>query len=941
MSDKRESDKRDDDDSSYAPWREAAAVLATFDPSALRPAPGSPVEPRPIARLLADSTLSYNADGAPRWSLRGNVRRKVLKGIKTPAVAAELLAANPDRPKDDVVQQMLEACLRREVPPMEELSSDQVAALARVAEWLPHSMQWVPSPEALRARLEVEDLLTPLRRLADEHFHGRRDELLTLRNHIEAEAPYGAVAQIDGPVGSPLKQTPARPLLLRGLGGVGKSTLLARLILDYQAAPEATRPVFAYLDFDRPHLSVQEPLTLLVEILRQLAAQIPEQRARCENARRALTEIIELGKEAVALESLGSSDLERENEIEVIAEALGAGRPEERPLLLVLDTFEEVQFTAGAYLRELWRLLKKMQEAIPRMRVVLAGRASVEGADLLEIPLGTFDEQAATTFLQAQGVKDARIAAMVARQVGGSPMSLRLAAHLLDQSGPFGPDDLADLATRRWVSHHLREGQIQAQLYKRILGHLHNDDVRRLAHPGLVLRILTADLIAEVLAEPCGVRLPDRARPEELLRMLSEEVALITVEHAQNPDGSDLLVLRHRPDVRRVMLDLLCDDQPAKVKDIRQRAVAFHAQRATLLDRAEEIYHRLCLGEGSAEVDSRWMPGLEGFLRGAIEEVPPAQRLYLASRVGVDLDARSREAADLLVWERVVEKAVSEHLRIGREESLQEALQILSERDERSPASPLLLVEAQIMERLGRLGDAHTLASLAATRYEQASAAALALQAHIVIARVDEQDGRPSRALERLMRVARAAAAYGDLLPVRVEALLGMARLLELNGSEDEVAVAQEELGEALLRSREEDIERHPRTYSLAAATVVERRPEAAKRVASILGIRVESLRKERRTMLDNHQQSRLMDALTSAYPSLSELERFLATGLMTRLHTISNPSNVRSAIFDVVRWFSARGQLGELLKAALLDQPNNEAFIELWSETIEGAGPS
>ena len=40
---------------------------------------------------------------------------------------------------------------------------------------------------------------------------------------------------------------------------------------------------------------------------------------------------------------------------------------------------------------------------------------------------------------------------------------------------------------------------LQGVLFRRILGHIHTPEIRQLAHPGLVLRRITPDLIKEVL----------------------------------------------------------------------------------------------------------------------------------------------------------------------------------------------------------------------------------------------------------------------------------------------------------------------------------------------------------------------------------------------------------------------------------------------------------
>ena len=49
-----------------------------------------------------------------------------------------------------------------------------------------------------------------------------------------------------------------------------------------------------------------------------------------------------------------------------------------------------------------------------------------------------------------------------------------------------------------------------------------------MAHPGLVLRRVTPDLILKVLAQPCGIEVPDEETARELFDELAREVSLVT-----------------------------------------------------------------------------------------------------------------------------------------------------------------------------------------------------------------------------------------------------------------------------------------------------------------------------------------------------------------------------------------------------------------------------
>ena len=67
-------------------------------------------------------------------------------------------------------------------------------------------------------------------------------------------------------------------------------------------------------------------------------------------------------------------------------------------------------------------------------------------------------------------------------QLGTSPLTLRLVAATLQRSGDLD-DDLLDL--KLW------EGRIDGELYRRLLDHIKDKEVQKLAHPGLTVRRIT------------------------------------------------------------------------------------------------------------------------------------------------------------------------------------------------------------------------------------------------------------------------------------------------------------------------------------------------------------------------------------------------------------------------------------------------------------------
>ena len=235
-----------------------------------------------------------------------------------------------------------------------------------------------------------------------------------------------------------------------------------------------------------------------------------------------------------------------------------------------------------------------------------------------ELPLTGLDEEAAVRYLLDRGVPDLVVARRIARQVGGSPMSLKLAAELVRQEGLTGGQ--LDIATREFLYIRVDDGVIQRQLYRRILGRIRNPDVKKIAHPGLVLRRLTPELILEALAVPCSLTISSLDEARALFEELKREVSLVTVAS----DGA----LEHRPDLRLLMLRLLEAEEPDRAQAIRELAVRHYKQRPPQpRERAEEIYLRLALGENTAAIDQRWIRGVERPLATVLQEFSGARYL--------------------------------------------------------------------------------------------------------------------------------------------------------------------------------------------------------------------------------------------------------------------------------------------------------------------------
>jgi hypothetical protein len=233
-----------------------------------------------------------------------------------------------------------------------------------------------------------------------------------------------------------------------------------------------------------------------------------------------------------------------------------------------------------------------------------------------------------------------------------------------------------------------------------------------------------------VLAAPCGLTLTPERDEFAIWSDLANEVALV---HLDKRDYS----LRHRTDIRRIMLQDLVDHvAPETVAAIDEAAVAYYFQQTGAAARAEEIYHRLRLAEPLPAIDARWLPDAAPYLKDALEDFTLARpRIWLANKLGVTLGANLRQQADLEEWEEQSTLAANRYLASGSPEP---ALALLRERPERSARSPLYALEAETLRFLGRLDEALTVARRGVEALSRAGANEAAVELLLKMAVIEE-----------------------------------------------------------------------------------------------------------------------------------------------------------------------------------------------------------
>jgi len=745
-------------------YLQAAAVLHCFSPETLRPLEEQYVHPQPRV-LLYDSIVAASGGlSEGLFTLKPAVRNEALRKFSSRTAMQMALAANPAHVMTDV-QQLWEVYLATgRFPPPAQMGYKMLNCFCQLLGWLAGIDTTLPPQSDIMPLLHQKSVLASFEHLVIANFTGREKELHILNEHIGNERL------------SFLKSlyTKRKPILaLYGPGGIGKSALVGRLLWENYQGKYPQRIPFAYLAFDQPNLRIETPFTILVEAVAQLALQLPELTALFSRfnevvrdyrtSQGGLKNRAEIsGTRTIRLETYHSSEAKLYSEFAALLDIISKQNNAKTPVLLVLDTFEEVQYRDRESLGAFWRMLAIIREEFPLFCVIIAGRAPVAdlGIDkdvLMEMPLERLALADSVTLLKALGVQDDALAKAVAGQVGGNPLSLRLAANLVaNDASSAGKGGIKGLSTSKWLFFQLDEQIIQGQLYRRILDHIHDENVRKLAHPGMVLRITSPGVILHVLAPVCKITIGNIYEAEVLFDTLKREHALVRMGESG--------ALVYRPEIRQAMIRLLQQDKYAEVRALHRAAVAYYNTRDDMEAKAEEMYHRLALGEDSYyELDRHWVKGIEQSIAANLEEYPDHVKVWLASRMALEVPRSIYANADIMEWERNITRKVK---RAMMELQLKWALELLGERKERSDQSPLFALEAKVymlMEnnaQAGRVLEAGV-EQVSGSTNRGRLAELFWLQAQVALLQKD-----PVLADERLEQAERSVAGAGNPIPL-------------------------------------------------------------------------------------------------------------------------------------------------------------------------------
>lgn len=591
----------------------AAAVQWTFDAAALPEADADALRPH-----VADMN-------ARRWSLPGDVRHAVLGDAGSLAVLQR--ARRSVAPVPSPGQRALDAILEGPPYDLAAVDEDELPYWLQATRWFADVVPELPKPADVDRRLKHLRVRGRPARMLRDGFRGRSRELQTLHRWYADD------------VGGPTAVT--------GIGGVGKTALVARFALDL---PHDT--VLLWLDFDRADLAPDDLLSVLRALREQVAIQVD------------------------GIDGRTSAQEDWRIALDELQDALVPHRFTRAPLL-ILDGFEVAQHAHGH--RQIWQLLEALVPVLPGLRVLVSGRASIgevrlDDRPVRELPLKGLPSEEAEAWLRRAGIGDSEVIAQVIAVTRGVPLGLQLAVRLLQAEG-----DLADVPAA------VREELVQGFLYQRVLDRVIDPDLREIARDALVLRRVTPEIGEIVLGR-------ERDDAHTLFERLQREVALVGDVLEGDPGAEQ--VLRLRPELRAAALDLLESADPDHVRELDETAAAYYADAEDPADVAELVYHRLRLKD-FAGAHARWRDELMLYLGDADDTLSDDARDWLANQGSTV--PRSHVATQRF-WELEAETRVRNALSRGQ---LQAAADVLVERRERTPESELIVYDAWLRWQSG------------------------------------------------------------------------------------------------------------------------------------------------------------------------------------------------------------------------------------------------
>jgi len=584
-------------------------------------------DPKTIADDKRDQVkLLVNDPSSPRWIMRATERQNLIRSGGDLDYLRKVRDRGLVKNGTDQGQQVIDRILQGPPYKLDEVDSSDLPYWLQAVRWFADVAPNLPTGADVNRVLERRRIKSRLKTTAGD-FRGREKELNDLRDWYD--------------------DLEAGPMIVSGIGGVGKSALVAQFI---RLLPD--NPIVLWLDFDRADLAPDDAVSVLTLLSQQLSVQLDDFTGTPVTA----------------------------TSWQDVAKQIGSALVRQPPPLLVLDGFEVAQQVKQH--NEIWQVLKLILEMGRDLRILVSGRAPVMNLSLDErsarqIHLTGMDAEDAKDWLRERGINDEDVVQKVVDISDGVPLVLLLALRLHEKV------PISDLPKD------LPKALIQGFLYERILDRVLDPVLKPIAQDALVLRGLTEAMIPEVLFD----KIPEGLTAADVFARLQLEMGLVGDQG--DPRALSVLlpgktnILHLRPELRTATLKLLERDAPQRVRLIDERAVNWYKQQdlSDVGNAAELVYHYLRLGNIAAAEDA-WLDSSALLLMYAEEDLPESaekERAWLRERVS---DA---ETPSLPAWERDVAERIKNAFDRGL---LRVVPDLLKEHKERSKDSPLAIYDA-------------------------------------------------------------------------------------------------------------------------------------------------------------------------------------------------------------------------------------------------------
>ncbi|MEX0289336.1 MAG: hypothetical protein AB3N14_09525 [Flavobacteriaceae bacterium] len=602
--------------------------------------------------------------------------------------------------------------------------------------------------DELRSTYQRRHFFKPFQRIT-QNFAGREQYLKEINDYVDWLPKSTLVKQLSATFKNIINWHEKPPLLIKGIGGIGKSTLVSKFIMNHNNQVRGRSLPFVYIDFDMHGFSIREPLTILIEALRQIRIQYPHYTVIVNKISEDISNMIHRGNNRPGKARKKSSASSRDFIYDYIRDLINSydlqnNELGKRPVLVVFDSFEEMQYRAtSTQLRSFFLFVREIAELIPRVRPIFVGRAEIAESfndfEFQTITITDFDADAAAALMEHSGIKDEKVRDFIYQNFGGNPLMLRLAIDLAKKENLLGGDEKL-IRSKKWE-----------YLINRILGHIHREDVRKVAVPGMLVRYVNPDVISKVLAQPTKLGKLKKKEANEIFEELKKEVSLISRSVSQDE-------FSFRQDLRMVCEPMILEKYPEDSYQLRQNAIGYYSKYDKLKipeerdkHQAEYYYHLMKSGEIPENLTPQLYEKLRPYIDRAIIELPESARLYLLSL------GRQNVAEDIIdnstnqEWEYYHVQLCKDALN-GELSDLKDLFNILQEKPQRiaNGCTELGKYEALLYQRLDNIGLSQELIAkaLSSTESQQAENRALTFDLQLIQVQNLEYEERYAEALK-------------------------------------------------------------------------------------------------------------------------------------------------------------------------------------------------